>query len=196
MIYLRLFWEFFQVGLFSVGGGLATLPFLTDLGARTGWFTAADLANMVAISESTPGPLGVNMATYVGFHIGGVPGGIIAPLGLVCPSIVVILIIARFLQKFRQSRGVDAVFYGLRPASTGLIAAALLQVCAMSLMFHTAAGPEIAPGQVVPGTELFYWPAIALAAVVFLLLNWKPLKKVHPIVFIAASAVAGVVFQM
>ena len=196
MIYLRLFWEFFQVGLFSVGGGLATLPFLTDLGARTGWFTAADLANMVAISESTPGPLGVNMATYVGFHIGGVPGGIIAPLGLVCPSIVVILIIARFLQKFRQSRGVDAVFYGLRPASTGLIAAALLQVCAMSLMFHTAAGPEIAPGQTVSKTELFYWPAIALAAVVFLLLNWKPLKKVHPIVFIAASAVAGVVFQM
>ena len=196
MIYLRLFWEFFKVGLFSVGGGLATLPFLTDLGARTGWFTAADLANMVAISESTPGPLGVNMATYVGFHIGGVPGGIIAPLGLVCPSTVVILIIARFLQKFRQSRGVDAVFYGLRPASTGLIAAALLQVCAMSLMFHTAAGLEIAPGQVVPRTELFYWPAIALAAVVFLLLNWKPLKKVHPIVFIAASAVAGVVFQM
>ena len=196
MIYLRLFWEFFKVGLFSVGGGLATLPFLTDLGARTGWFTAADLANMVAISESTPGPLGVNMATYVGFHIGGVPGGIIAPLGLVCPSIVVILIIARFLQKFRQSRGVDAVFYGLRPASTGLIAAALLQVCAMSLMFHTTAGLEIAPGQAVPGTELFYWPAIALAAVVFLLLNWKPLKKVHPIVFIAASAVAGVVFQM
>ena len=196
MIYLRLFWEFFKVGLFSVGGGLATLPFLTDLGARTGWFTAADLANMVAISESTPGPLGVNMATYVGFHIGGVPGGIIAPLGLVCPSIVVILIIARFLQKFRQSRGVDAVFYGLRPASTGLIAAALLQVCAMSLMFHTTAGPEIAPGQAVPRTELFYWPAIALAAAVFLLLNWKPLKKVHPIVFIAASAVAGVVFQM
>ena len=196
MIYLRLFWEFFKVGLFSVGGGLATLPFLTDLGARTGWFTAADLANMVAISESTPGPMGVNMATYVGFHIGGVPGGIIAPLGLVCPSIVVILIIARFLQKFRQSRGVDAVFYGLRPASTGLIAAALLQVCAMSLMFHTTAGLEIAPGQVVPRMELFYWPAIALAAVVFLLLNWKPLKKVHPIVFIAASAVAGVVFQM
>ena len=195
MIYLRLFWEFFKVGLFSVGGGLATLPFLTDLGARTGWFTAADLANMVAISESTPGPLGVNMATYVGFHIGGVPGGIIAPLGLVCPSIVVILIIARFLQKFRQSRGVDAVFYGLRPASTALISAALLEVASIALMFHQS-GVEASPGQYVPKTEVFYWPAILLAAVVFLCLREKHLKKLHPIVFIAASAVAGIVFQL
>ena len=76
MTYLQLFFEFFKVGLFSIGGGLATLPFLSDLGTRTGWFTAADLANMVAVSESTPGPLGINMATYVGFHIGGVPGEI------------------------------------------------------------------------------------------------------------------------
>ena len=112
MIYLRLFFEFFQTGLFSVGGGLATIPFLTDMGARTGWFTSGELADMIAISESTPGAMGVNMATYVGFHVGGIPGGVIATLGLICPSILVILIIARFLQRFRQSRGVDAVFYG------------------------------------------------------------------------------------
>ena len=123
MIYLRLFYEFFKVGLFSVGGGLATVPFLTDIAERTGWFTAGDLANMLAISESTPGPIGVNMATYVGFHTGGIPGGIIATLGLITPAVIVITIIVGFLKKFRESRVVDSVFYGLRPASTALITA-------------------------------------------------------------------------
>ncbi len=134
MIYLRLFFEFFKVGLFSIGGGLATIPFLTDLGSRTGWFTSGELANMIAISESTPGPMGVNMATYVGFHLRGIPGGVTATLGLICPSILVILIIAGFLKKFRESRGVDAVFYGIRPASTALIAAALAEVCSIALL--------------------------------------------------------------
>ena len=116
---LRLYFEFFRVGLFSVGGGLATIPFLTDLGTRTGWFTPAELANMVAVSESTPGPMGVNMATYVGFETNGPMGCVIATLGLITPSIIIILVIARFLQKFRQSRTVDAVFYGLRPHRLG-----------------------------------------------------------------------------
>ena len=128
MIYLRLFWEFFKTGLFAIGGGMATLPFLHDIGEATGWFTQAQLMNMLAVSESTPGPMGVNMATYVGFHTGGIAGGVIATLGLVCPSILVILVIAGFLKKFRESRGVDAVFYGIRPASTALIAAAGLSV--------------------------------------------------------------------
>ena len=196
MIFLRLFFEFFKTGLFSIGGGLATIPFLSDMGARTGWFTAGNLANMIAISESTPGPMGVNMATYVGFHTSGVLGGIVATLGLICPAIIVIAIIAGFLKKFRESRAVDAVFYGLRPASTALIAAALAQVCSIALMFHETAGPEMAPGSVVPKTQLFYWPAIALACVVFICLQLKPLKKVHPIVFIALSAVAGIVFKL
>ena len=189
MLYLRLFYEFFKVGLFSIGGGLATIPFLTDLGARTGWFTAGELANMIAISESTPGPMGVNMATYVGFHLGGVPGGVVATLGLICPSILVILIIAGFLKKFRESRGVDAVFYGIRPASTALIAAALAEVCAIALLDLNA----FSAGGGVAG--LFHWKAIALAAAVFLCLQVKPTKKLHPIVFIAASAVVGAVLQ-
>ena len=189
MLYLRLFYEFFKVGLFSIGGGLATIPFLTDLGSRTGWFTAGELANMIAISESTPGPMGVNMATYVGFHLRGIPGGVTATLGLICPSILVILIIAGFLKKFRESRGVDAVFYGIRPASTALIAAALAEVCAIALLnldAFSAGGGAVA---------LFHWKAVALAALVFLCLQLKPLKKLHPIVFIAASALIGVVFQ-
>ena len=195
MTYLQLFFEFFKVGLFSIGGGLATLPFLSDLGARTGWFTAADLANMVAVSESTPGPLGINMATYVGFHIGGVPGGIIAPVGEVAPSVIVILLVARFLQRFRSSRLVDAAFYGLRPASTALIAAALVEVCSMALVVP-AALTQIGALRGAEVLTVFHWPAIVLAAAVFLLMNWRALKKVHPIVFIAASAVIGVALKM
>ena len=192
MIYLRLFYEFFKVGLFSVGGGLATVPFLSDIGSRTGWFTAADLANMLAISESTPGPIGVNMATYVGFHTGGIPGGIIATLGLIAPAILVISIIALFLKKFRESRVVDSVFYGLRPASTALITAALAEVVTIALMFRPVALPESGAVE----TRLFHWPAIALASAVFICLQIKPLKKLHPIVFIAISAVLGIVFKM
>ena len=195
MILLRLFWEFCRVGLFSVGGGLATIPFLTDLGERTGWFTSGQLADMIAISESTPGPMGVNMATYVGFTAAGVPGGVVATLGLIFPSLVIILIIAGFLQKFRQSKAVDGVFYGLRAASVALITAALLQVAKIALMFHET-GHEIAPGQAVPRYELFYWPAILLAVVIFVLVKFSPAKKLHPICFIGLAALAGIVFQM
>lgn len=196
MLLVKLFLEFCRVGLFSVGGGLATIPFLTDLGERTGWFAPGDLANMIAISESTPGPMGVNMATYVGFHTAGVAGGVIATLGLIFPSIIIILIIAGFLEKFRQSKAVDAVFYGLRAASVALITAALLQVAKIALMFHEVAGPEMAPGLVVPKYELFYWPAIILAVAIFVLVKFTPLKKLHPICFIALAALAGVLLQM
>lgn len=195
MIWLRLFLEFCRVGLFSVGGGLATIPFLTDLGKRTGWFTDQQLADMIAISESTPGPMGVNMATYVGFTSGGPLGGVAATLGLIFPSIVIILIISGFLQKFRQSKVVDGVFYGLRAASVALITVSMLQVAKIALMFHET-GVEIAPGQAVPHYELFYWPAIILAIVIFALVKFSPAKKLHPICFIGLAALAGIVFQM
>ena len=195
MTLIQLFLEFCRVGLFSVGGGLATIPFLTDLGERTGWFTSGQLADMIAISESTPGPMGVNMATYVGFATAGIPGGVIATLGLIFPSLIIILMIAGFLQKFRQSKAVDAVFYGLRAASVALISAALLQVAKIALMFHET-GVETAPGQYVPKTELFYWPAIILAVVIFVLVKFTPLKKLHPICFIGLAALAGIIFQM
>ena len=196
MILLRLFFEFCRVGLFSVGGGLATIPFLTDLGERTGWFTSGQLADMIAISESTPGPMGVNMATYVGFTAAGVPGGVVATLGLIFPSIVIILIISGFLQKFRQSKAVDGVFYGLRAASVALITAALLQVAKIALRFHEVDGHEITPGQLVPRYELFYWPAIILAVIIFVLVKFSPAKKLHPICFIGLAALAGIIFQM
>ena len=186
MTLLRLFFEFFKVGLFSVGGGLATIPFLSDLGNRTGWFTPGDLADMIAVSESTPGPSGVNMATYVGFRVAGIPGGVTTTLGLIAPSVIIILVISLFLQKFRQNRVVDAVFKGLRPASMGLIAAAFLQVCSIALL-NTGASAT---------ADLFRWPAIVLAAVIFLCLRYTPLKKLHPVAFIALAAAAGVLFRM
>lgn len=186
MILLRLFFEFAKTGLFAVGGGLATIPFLQDLGERTNWFTAADLTTMIAVSESTPGAMGVNMATYVGYATAGLPGAIVATLGLVFPSIVIIILIAGFLHKFRQSRTVDAVFYGLRPASTALIASAGLTV-ATAVLVNVGGGEE--------HVLTAHWPAIVLAVAVFVGMRYTPLKKLHPIVFIALSAVVGAVFQ-
>ena len=190
MIYLQLFWEFFKTGLFSVGGGLATLPFIYDMSDKTGWFTYQQIADMVAVAESTPGPIGINMATYVGYATGGVPGSLIATLGIVTPAIIIILIIATCLRKFRDSQLVNHAFYGLRPASTALSAAAGLSVVLISLV-DTAAYQ--ASGML---DDLFCWKAIVLAAVIWLLTNVvKPTKKLHPIVFIAGSAVAGIVFS-
>ena len=153
MILLRLFWEFFKTGLFAVGGGMATLPFLRDIGIRTGWFTQQKLADMIAVSESTPGPIGVNMATYVGFETAGIPGAVVATLGLICPSIIIILLIARVLKQFRSNQTVDAVFYGLRPCSIALIAAAGLMVAKLTFLNSDAAGAGIsgsAPGADAP----------------------------------------------
>ena len=136
-VYLRLFFEFFKTGLFAVGGGMATLPFLKIMGESTGWFTQTDLMNMLAVSESTPGPVGINMATYVGFTTAGLTGSIVATIGEVTPSIVIIMVIAAMLAKFRDSKYVANAFYGLRPASTGLIGAAVIMRPSKSVMDFT-----------------------------------------------------------
>ena len=188
MILLQLFFEFFKTGLFAVGGGMATLPFLYDISARTGWYTTEMLADMIAVSESTPGPIGVNMATYVGFVTAGIPGAIIATLGLITPSIVIILLIARALKAFRENPYVEAGFYGLRPCSVGLIAAAGFLVIKLAL-FNTERYQE--SGKLI---DLFDFKAIALAAVLLVCTRYvKKLKGLHPIFFILASAVIGIV---
>lgn len=198
LLFLRLFYEFFKTGLFAVGGGMATIPFLYSMADSTAWFTRMDVDNMIAVGESTPGPIGVNMATYVGYltggSIGGLPcavlGAVVATLGLITPSIIVILIIASFLKSFRDNRYVDSAFYGLRPASTGLIAAAGLSVVVSNLFF-----PEtLAQGF---SLALFNWKGWLLAAVLWVLTNKvKQTKKLHPIIFILASAVVGIVLGM
>lgn len=186
-IWIRLFLEFFKTGLFAVGGGLATLPFLYEISANTGWFTTQDIADMIAISESTPGALGVNMATYVGYQTTGLFGGVISTLGLVCPAIIIIIIVSKILAKFKESALVQKVFYGLRPASTALIAAAGLGVAKITLLkleLFQETGSFI---------DLFNWKCIILAVVVYI--TFKKFKK-HPIIYIAASAVIGVIFQL
>ena len=189
-LYLRLFWEFFKTGLFAVGGGMATLPFMYDISDKTGWFTHSMLADMVAVSESTPGPIGVNMATYVGFVTGGIPGSVVATVGLVTPSVIVILLIARVLKAFRENQYVDAGFYGLRPCSIGLIAAAGVLVIKLAL-FNTEL--YASTGAIA---DLFNFKALILAAVLLIATRYiKKLKGLHPIVFILASAVIGIVFS-
>lgn len=189
MILLRLYWEFFKTGLFSVGGGMATLPFLYRMSEKTAWFSAAQLADMIAVSESTPGPIGVNMASYVGYTTAGIPGALIATLGLATPCVVIILIIASVLEAFRKNKYVDAAFYGLRPCSVGLIAAAGMLVVKISL-FNFELFAETSKL-----ADIFNFKAIILAAVLIVCTRYvKALKKLHPIVFIAFSALAGVLF--
>lgn len=186
MILLKLFYEFFKVGLFSVGGGLATLPFLYNLSDTMGWFTHSDVTNMIAIAESTPGAIGVNMSTYAGYLVAGIPGGICATLGLVTPSIIIILIIAHLLKKFQDNKYVQSAFFGLRPASLAMIAAAGVSVVKVALINVDA---YQASGQL---SDLFIVPGLLLGAILYLLskkTNW------HPIVLIALSAVIGVVFH-
>ena len=198
MILWKLFWEFFKTGLFAIGGGMATVPFLQDISAKTGWFTSADLANMIAVSESTPGPMGVNMATYVGYTVGsqqlggtgmGVVGAVVATLGLISLSIVVILIVAYFLKRFRDSKLVDSVLYGLRPASVALISAAGVEIVLFAVL-RVESIWRIADASLS-------WKAVVLALAVFAGTNLIPgLKKIHPIWFVVASAVAGVLLHM
>ena len=175
---------------------MATLPFLKNIGLSTGWYSQTDLMNMLAVSESTPGPIGINMATYVGFTVGGVPGAIIATIGEVTPSIIVILIVAAMLAKFRDSKLVSNALYGLRPASTGLIAAACIDVV-LQVLLH--ASSSTVSGSLM---KVFSWAGslsgrgLVLAAVLLVLTNYvKQTKKLHPIVFIGLSAVVGILFH-
>ena len=176
MILLQLFWEFFKTGLFAIGGGMATVPFLFDISARTAWFTTSELANMIAISESTPGPIGVNMATYVGFETAGILGSVIATLGLVTPSIIIIVIIAKLLDAFAEKPVVKTVFKYLRPAVIGLLLFALWQLLPLTFL-----GAD---------NKLLWAPVIAFAVLLFCMLKWK---KVHPIFWIGAGAIFGII---
>lgn len=186
MIFLQLFWEFFKIGLFSIGGGLATLPFLEELMNTSGWYTVDDLTNLIAISECTPGPLGVNMSTYVGNIVAGPLGGVIATLGLMTPSIIIIILIAIFLQNFSKLPVVQHVFGGLRPASTALIAVACVTVAKVALLDLDT---FFATGSIL---DLFKIKAIILAAI--MLFGIRKFKK-HPFIYIVISAAVGIIFK-
>ena len=197
MLYLKLFWEFFKAGLFAIGGGMATVPFLQEISRKTGWYTAGDLADMIAVSESTPGPIGVNMATYVGYttvhnhygSIAGIFGGILSTVGLVMPSVIIILIVARFLEKFRENRYVNAAMYGLRAASVALISSAGISIV-MIAVFQINSIEEWK-------AAVIDYRCFVLAVLVLIMTRWVPkIKDLHPIIFIIASAVIGIAFHM
>lgn len=182
---LLMMYEFFKTGLFAVGGGLATVPFLQKMSENyPHWFTSAELADMIAVAESTPGPIGINMATYAGYRCAGVPGAVLATLALVLPSYIVICIISRILTRFSQNKYVTGSFTGIRPAVPGLILAAVI--------------PLVTAAMFIPGAALSFGALriepLVLFCVVFTGAYF--FKKVHPLAFIALGAVAGILFRM
>jgi len=185
--YIQLFFEFVKTGLFSVGGGLATLPFLYDMAEKYPWFDKTMLADMIAVSQSTPGPIGINMATYAGFEAKGILGSLIATTGLIMPSFIIILIVAHFLDKFSQSKVINGVFLGLRPAVTGLIAIAWFEIMKLSVITFER---YLASKNIL---YIFDYKALILFVVLFIASNKY---KKHPGLFLAIGAVAGIVFGL
>lgn len=184
MIYLTLAYEFFKIGLFSIGGGMATLPFLMDLAGKYDWFTLSELTNMVAISESTPGPVGINMATYAGYNAAGVLGAVVATLSLTAPAWIIIILIAKFLENFNENKHVKAAFYGIRPAVAALIGYAVWELLKIALI------------SAAKGSVQVNLLNTAVCVIAFALLQIKKLGRLHPLVWIAAGALAGIVLQM
>ncbi len=181
---LLICYEFLKTGLFAVGGGMATLPFLTRIQQTYQWFSAEELANMIAVSESTPGPIGINMATYVGFSSGGILGALCATLSLVFPSVVIIILVAGALERFQKSSLVKNMFAFMRPAVAGLIAAASMEVLRIALF---SAGE---------GALSVNWLCMGIFAALLAIMQWKPMKQVHPVLYIAVGAVLGIVLKM
>lgn len=203
MTLLIMCWSFFKTGLFAVGGGLATIPFLYEMSDLYGWFTHHDILNMLAIAESTPGAIGINMATYAGFNVGksiaGIGGaigsGILATLSLALPSVIVILIVARILDRFRNNRFVTGAFYILRPASTALITSAAIGVI-LAVFFDVEKLSFNVLMHLKEHFTHFNWQLFILFVVIFVLMRVKYLKKLHPICFIAFAAVCGIIFRL
>lgn len=180
----RVFWEFFKIGLFAIGGGPATISFLFELSDKSAWFTNQELTDMIAVSESTPGPVGLNMATYVGFKTLGFFGGVVSTFGLVLPSIIVITLIAKFLSNFSENPYVKRAFWGIRPAVTGLILSAVLSMWRASLLIITDAGYKPATGSLI------------VCVVAFVLMMVFKKKKIHPVVWLIGGALAGIIFTL
>lgn len=187
MVVFRLMFEFFKIGLFAVGGGQATIPFLYDLVGRFNWFTAQELADMIAISESTPGPIGVNMATYAGFNTAGIIGGVCATLALVFPSLVIIIIISKALDKFRNNPYIENTFKMIRPCVVGLIGSAALTVFSLAVLNVDAFK---ATGNIL---EMFkVYESLLFAVLLFGIYKWKK----HPIVYLGIAMVFGILLQL
>ena len=193
MILLQMFWEFFKTGLFAVGGGLATVPFLYDIAARYDWLDASIIPDMIAVSEATPGPIGINMATFTGYNAAGILGAVVATLGLVAPALIVGIIVFRILDKFMANRYVDGAFRLIRPAATAMIAAAGLTVFSPSVLFFAKFKNDLSWQGFL---SMFSWKTLLVFVLLFGASKVKKLEKLHPLVFIAAGAVLGIVLGL
>ena len=180
MMLLKLFWTFFTIGLFTFGGGYAMIPLIQSRVAENGWLTTSELINFVAVSESTPGPLAINMATFVGMRMSGIAGAVCCTLGVVLPSFVVILIVARCFEKFRSSGIVKGCMSGLKPAVIGMIAAALISLSRPVFFLNGFSAAAFA------GAEIY------ISLVIFALVAVLAFKRKHPILLICLSAVLGI----
>ncbi len=187
---LLLFLEFFKTGLFAVGGGLATVPFIRDMGATYGWITEAEIANIIAIAESTPGPIGVNAATYVGYLVCGIPGAVLATLGLVTPSVIIIVLIAKAIKKYYDSHLVQSLFRALRPAAIGLITAA-----GFSLLL-TALGVKANFLQFRFSADWYSLLKLGIYGAFLFFAFWKKTAKIHPLFFILAGGAIGAILAL
>jgi len=187
---LLLFFEFFKTGLFAVGGGLATVPFIRDMGAAYGWITEAEIANIIAIAESTPGPIGVNAATYVGFLVAGVPGAILATLGLVTPSVIIIILVAKAIKKYSDSYMVQSLFKALRPAAIGLITAA-----GFSLLL-TSLGVKANFTRFTFSVSRYSLLKLGIYGVFTFFAFWKKTAKIHPLFYILVGGTIGAILSL
>lgn len=185
---LRMMWEFFKTGIFAVGGGMATIPFLQEMGEKYGYFTGEELLDMIAVSESTPGAIGINMATYAGIKAYGPLGGILATLSLVTGPIIIILIIARMILAFKNSKTVKDAFTTLRPATAGLILGAMSSVLVITL-FDPEAFRQT-------GNLLSLIRPLPLAIFAAFTLVLFKFKKLSPIWVIVAGAGIGVILGL
>ena len=187
MIYLQLCFEFFKTGLFAIGGGLVTIPFLSEMGEKYGWFTSQELANMFAISESTPGPIGINMATYVGYKVAGVLGSIVATFSEVAPAIIIIIIVSKILIKFKESEYIKTAFKGLRPVVFGFILSAFVSIFTTSVILLD---------KYKETNNFVSMFDIRLIGIFLLILLLNTKWKIHPIFYVLLSGLLGIVFVL
>lgn len=183
MTLLQLAGEFFLIGLFSFGGGLATVPFLMSLSERTAWFSLQELSNMIALSQTTPGPIGINLSAYVGYTVAGIPGSILAVFCLTLPPFIILLFLAHLIGKLRGNTFFEGIFFGLRPASVGLIAAVLLSLCIST--FFT-----------FQDSLLIHWKAIAVFLLITACSLIPKLRRLPIPVFLVLSALVGICLRM
>lgn len=187
MILLQLFYEFFKIGFFAIGGGLATIPFLEHLSNKTGWFPLSLIHEMIAISEATPGPLGIKMATYVGYTVGGGVGGLVSTLGVILPAIIIITLVSKSLVKYSENKLMNQAFYGLRPAVIGLTTAATFTIFQTSFLHFGHLSTLTCVSDVIDIGKF--------ALFITLLFCIRKFKK-HPVFYIVISAIIGIIFRL